>query len=304
MMKTAIMVLALLCGWAAVPALAGDCATEGLSRYAGMVGKTAEEAGLDSGSPEEIAGAICGHEVSGIARYAEQGGRLVITRLDLNTGMPYGQGVKALKELYDVPFDKGFIPHTARDGHGEYASFFTGSGTAGIEWLSKWKGRRLVFSNAVPDLETLPVLPVTLQQVNEQTGLELRLDEGRMRNARIARIRYGDNPVFRIRYATEDGRELRFYMQGRQTNVNPCQFDPDADWKLDWELEDIIGDPDDDTGLKLTSYSLDSGGLGSVCWFDGGNFGVMALQGADKAVLDAAMAEWRGIIAAGRKGGR
>ncbi len=265
-----------------------------------MLGKTAEEAGLAYAGRSEISGTIFGHQAHGTILFGERSGKQVVTGMSLSSDIPYDECFAALKALYDIPFETNVMPYVQPYGASVNASFFTGTGTVTIQQSMNAPSCSIHISNAVPDEAKLPVMPVSLETLNAHMGMDLQFDDDLYRNMRIARIQHGDNPIYRVKYSDPDGNERRVYMQKRQTNVVPSQFDPDITWKGNWEHEEMIGDPLDATGRNLTCYEYDGGGMGCVSWYKNGNFAVLMPRGATKDALKKAMGDIRKIIAKGK----
>jgi hypothetical protein len=303
-MKTLLMFVAILTlMWYETPSGAEDQAsmTPGYemthsSDLIFKLGKTAEEAGLADAGSSKISGTVFGHPAQGSVAFKEHAGKQVISGMDIASDISYEECYEALKALYDIPFETNMIPYVEPYGAGINASFFTGSGTVTVQQMMKAKYCTIHISSTVPDEAKIKVLPVTLEQLNAYMEMDLRFDESRYKNLRIARIRHGDNSIWRIKYSDQDGKERRVYMQKRQTNIVPAQFDPDVTWKQNWEHFSFIGEPDDPTGRNLTSYEYDEGGMGCVSWYKNGNFAVLMFNGATKDRLKTVMEDIRDII--------
>ena len=262
-----------------------------------LLGKTAEEAGLPDAGCSEITGTVFGRPARGSADLEEKDGRRVVSGLYLSADIAYDDCFAALKDLYDVPFASELLPYVAPYGAGVTASFFTGSGTVSIQQNMNSPACVVRVSSAVPDAAKIPVLQVAPGELDAHMGMDLAFGEDRFKNARFARILHGDDPVWRVKYADAEGNEFRVYMQKRQTNVVPAQFDPDVTWKLEWEHFDIKGDPLDATGRNLTCWEYDDGGMGCVSWYnEDGNFAVLMTGGAARDTLTKAMGEVRAVI--------
>ncbi len=266
-----------------------------------LPGKSAREAGLPDAGHGPVSGTLFGRHAEGRAYSGLKGGRRIITRMDLFSDISWEECHAALRALYDVPYETLFIPHTYTDGSGKAASFFTGRGTVSIRQSTKSRFLEISFTDRVPGKEHIPVLPVTLQALNEHMGMELSFDKSPFSPVRLHRIRHGGDPIFRIICRDKRDREFRLYLQKRQTNIVPCQFDPDITWKTEWEHRHFRVDPLDSSGRILTFLQYDEGGAGCAVLFKGGNFGILMRSGASRAGLEAALDDLIKILsAAGR----